>query len=159
MRTAASCRFLGSGVALGYHQAPDLTSERFSGRTFHTRDRVKRHADGEIEFLGRLDRQVKIHGRLVHPEEVERAVSSFPGVHNCVVCPENGQLAATLEGNPSLADELSQHLAKQLPVWMIPTRWNWTGRIELTSSGKLCTPRSGTEILVSEIFAAGIGSR
>ncbi|MEO3842409.1 amino acid adenylation domain-containing protein [Streptomyces sp. B22F1] len=72
----------GDGVAVGYLDRPELTAERFvatvEGRWYRTGDRVRWRADGLLEFLGRIDRQVKILGHRVEPDEVESVLSRHP---------------------------------------------------------------------------------
>ncbi|HET9381765.1 MAG TPA: amino acid adenylation domain-containing protein [Streptomyces sp.] len=79
----------GEGVAAGYLGRPDLTAERFlatlDGRCYRTGDRVRRRADGTLEFLGRIDRQVKILGHRVEPDEVESVLSRHPEVASVAV--------------------------------------------------------------------------
>ena len=85
----------GDGVAAGYLDRPGLTQERFvaldgGGRFYRTGDRVRRGADGVLEFLGRVDRQVKIHGHRVEPDEVESVLSRHPDVEAVAVVPVTG---------------------------------------------------------------------
>ncbi|MEU5366932.1 amino acid adenylation domain-containing protein [Streptomyces sp. NPDC005925] len=79
----------GEGVAAGYLDRPELTAERFvdtpDGRCYRTGDRVRRRADGTLEFLGRIDRQVKILGHRVEPDEVESVLSRHPEVASVAV--------------------------------------------------------------------------
>ncbi|MER5769825.1 amino acid adenylation domain-containing protein [Streptomyces sp. NPDC001985] len=81
----------GDGVAEGYLGRPELTAERFVTaaddglRHYRTGDRVRRRADGELDFLGRVDRQVKIRGHRVEPDEVESVLSTHPGVATAAV--------------------------------------------------------------------------
>ena len=75
----------GAGLAHGYLGRPDLTAERFVqvgtfGRLYRTGDRVRRLADGRLEFLGRLDDQVKVRGYRIELGEIEQALASAPGV-------------------------------------------------------------------------------
>jgi SAM-dependent methyltransferase len=84
----------GDGLALGYLNQPELTRERFvldpfdgdsPGRLYQTGDRARYLADGNLEVLGRLDQQVKVHGFRIEPAEVESALTSHPGVREAVV--------------------------------------------------------------------------
>ncbi len=90
----------GTGLARGYHRRPELTAERFvtvgSRRLYRTGDRVRRRADGELELLGRLDRQVKIGGYRVEPGEVEAVLRAIAGVADAVVAlvPDASRLQA-----------------------------------------------------------------
>ena len=88
----------GAGVAQGYLKRPDLTAEKFttrgSERVYRTGDRVRRLADGNIEFLGRGDDQVKVRGYRVELGEIEAAMRAHPGLDNGVVVLRDGQLVA-----------------------------------------------------------------
>ncbi|GLW79100.1 amino acid adenylation domain-containing protein/natural product biosynthesis luciferase-like monooxygenase domain-containing protein [Actinokineospora globicatena] len=79
----------GDGVAAGYLDRPELTGARFvplaGGRFYRTGDRVRRGPTGVLEFLGRVDRQVKIHGHRVEPDEVESVLSRHPDVESVAV--------------------------------------------------------------------------
>ncbi|MEV7097638.1 amino acid adenylation domain-containing protein [Amycolatopsis sp. NPDC051045] len=103
----------GPGVARGYLGRPDLTAQRFRpdpdapGATrYHTGDLARRRADGSLEFLGRLDRQVKVRGHRIEPEEIERALLDHPGVAQAAVGAirppgEPAQLVAYVEADPA----------------------------------------------------------
>lgn len=92
----------GFGLARGYHRRPDLTASSFrriSGtRLYRTGDLVRRRADGLLEFLGRIDRQLKIGGRRVEPGEVESVLLASPDVLEAAVSP-----VTTSDGRKSLA--------------------------------------------------------
>lgn len=130
----------GDSVALGYLDDPVLTEERFSKRgairVFHTRDRVRRLPDGEIEFLGRLDRQVKIHGRLVHPEEVELCLLRDTRVNDAIVFELDGRLAACVASADADHSALRSALKDDLPDWMCPSRWVFVENVPRLSNGK-----------------------
>jgi amino acid adenylation domain-containing protein len=99
----------GTGVARGYRGRPELTAERFGVdgalRTYRTGDLARRNADGDIEFVGRIDRQVKIRGHRIEPDEIERVLLRHPGVRQAAVTavrpsPETAQLVAYVEPDP-----------------------------------------------------------
>ncbi len=127
----------GAGVALGYWRNPALTEQVFSTdqhgvRTYRTRDRVRRLPDGGFEFLGRLDRQLKIHGRLIHPEEIEQVLAPVK-TH---VLGLNGCLAICVEGDAGSRPFLEDQLKRALPEWMIPSLWRFVVEIERLPNGK-----------------------
>ena len=103
----------GIQVARGYLNQPALTAERFvpnpygSGRLYRTGDLVRRRYDGIIDYLGRIDFQMKIRGMRVEPGEIETALEACPGIGRaCVVALENGAaLAAYITGDTPLTDE------------------------------------------------------
>src|SRR5688572_6060317 len=87
----------GVGIARGYLGRPEATAERFvpnpfspqvSPRMFRSGDRVRLLADGNLEFIGRVDRQLKVRGHRVEPEEIERCLATHPGVTGAVVEPQ-----------------------------------------------------------------------
>ncbi|EUA91483.1 AMP-binding enzyme family protein [Mycobacterium ulcerans str. Harvey] len=84
----------GACVGMGYRGLPALTAERFrpdvrsaepDAKVYRTGDRVRQRADGTLEFLGRMDRQLKLRGVRIEPTEVERALCGHPGVQQAVV--------------------------------------------------------------------------
>ncbi|MDT7796770.1 MAG: hypothetical protein QOI78_203 [Actinomycetota bacterium] len=101
-----------AGVARGYRRQPELTARRFGVdgalRTYRTGDLARRKPDGEFEFLGRIDRQVKIRGHRIEPDEIERVLLEHPGVRQAAVAaarpsPETAQLVAYVEPDPGRA--------------------------------------------------------
>ena len=143
----------GLSVARGYHNRPDLTKERFlsdypGGETnevvYRTGDLGRWRADGELEFLGRLDDQVTIHGIRVEPGEVAAALNSHPAVRSSVVLATgdttNRRLVAYVV--PSLAEPpdcelLRSYLCRCLPEAMLPTSFIWHESLPLTANGKI----------------------
>lgn len=139
----------GPGLALGYHAAPELTTERFletsHGRLYRTGDRVRWLADGTIEYLGRMDRQIKLRGFRIEPGEVEAAVRSLPGVAECVV--QAGtfgagemQLVAWFQssnGHTPSESELMQGLRRKLPAYMVPGTFVPVATFPLNANGKI----------------------
>ncbi|MBV8616174.1 MAG: amino acid adenylation domain-containing protein, partial [Acetobacteraceae bacterium] len=140
----------GAGLARGYLGRPELTSQRFiadpfqpGGRLYRTGDRVRRTADGELEFLGRLDDQVKIRGFRIEPGEIASRLTRHPAIAQAVVTPvrRDGttELAAyyvTREATPGPL-ELRSHLQAALPAYMIPRWFLPLERLPLTLNGKL----------------------
>ncbi len=137
----------GAGVARGYLGAPELTRGRFmddpfraGGRMYRTGDRAFALPDGNLVFVGRADRQVKVRGYRVELDEVEEALARHPAVTQCaVVLTGNGdrqRLAAYVVGGASRHD-LRLHLAGLLPEYMIPAVWMNLDRLPLTPSGKI----------------------
>lgn len=140
----------GDGVAVGYVNAPELTAARFlpdpwgerGGRLYRTGDRVRWRADGQLEYLGRIDRQVKVRGYRVEPAEVETAISSLTGVREAAVTtpedPSGGRRLhafVVVDGDVRVAD-LRAALASRLPAWMIPSGFTLLDRLPTTSGGK-----------------------
>lgn len=121
----------GPQVARGY--LGDGPHERFTSlegaRVYRTGDRVERLPDGEYVFLGRIDRQLKLRGRLVAPEEIEAALTEHPEVRAAAVQKRRlgarDALVGFFEGEAS-ADALRAHLAERLPSWMVPA---WLERV------------------------------
>lgn len=149
-------RISGEAVALGYPWLPELSAKRFvdDGRTFRTGDLVVRHENGRIEFLGRVDRQLKLRGLLICPEEVEAALLGTGLVRRAHVLPwqrgDRSLLAACVEmANTCVGDQaedpespgsatggLRAALEPVLPDWMIPAAWCVTRRMPCNTSGK-----------------------
>ena len=144
----------GLGVGRGYLNRPDLTSERFvpnpwddrqGARLYRTGDRVRWRNDGVLEFLGRLDQQVKVRGFRVELGEIEAALAQHPGVAQSAVVPRedgSGQkcLVAYLvsaEGKELQPDRLRQFLADRLPDYMIPTGYVPIDALPRTPAGKV----------------------
>ncbi|MDQ1352181.1 MAG: hypothetical protein QG657_2487 [Acidobacteriota bacterium] len=146
----------GDGLARGYLNNPGLTASRFkkyrSYRThrtyifYKTGDLARRLSDGNIEFLGRIDFQVKIRGHRVEPGEIENRLRSHKNIKEAVVLVkdrkirdnEDKYLCAYVVGTPSLKEsELREFLAKSLPAYMIPAYFVFLEKIPLLSSGKV----------------------
>ncbi|MEW5925955.1 MAG: amino acid adenylation domain-containing protein [Gemmatimonadota bacterium] len=142
----------GAGVARGYLGRPALTARAFvpdafggaarsGARLYRSGDRVRWTAEGELEFLGRVDTQVKVRGFRVEPGEIEAALRRHPGVRECAVVvredqPGDRRLVAYVEGDAG-ADALREHLRRDLPEYMLPAAFVAMGALPLTPSGKL----------------------
>ncbi|MCX8130918.1 MAG: amino acid adenylation domain-containing protein, partial [Clostridia bacterium] len=140
----------GDGLARGYLNRHDLTAEKFvsnpfveAGRMYRTGDLARWLPDGNIEFLGRMDNQVKIRGHRIEVGEVESCILSHPMVKEAVVV-----TAEDTEGNKSLAAyyvatslisslELREHIAKELPDYMVPTYFVQLEKMPMTLNGKI----------------------
>jgi acyl-coenzyme A synthetase/AMP-(fatty) acid ligase len=125
----------GMGLARGYHNRPELTAEKFipdpfgdnpQARLYKTGDRVRWRPDGQIEFLGRLDQQVKVRGNRIEPGEIESALNRHPGVRETVVTVrandtgENQLVAYVVPDSGLSAGQLRDFLREQLPDYMVP---------------------------------------
>ncbi len=174
----------GEGVARGYLGRPGLTAEKFvpdafsggaGARLYRTGDRVRWLADGNLEFLGRIDHQVKVRGFRVEPGEVEAALERHPGVREAVVLARGQALVGyfTSEGGAPDAGELRAHLRELLPEHMVPGAFVALAALPLTPNGKLdrralpapeagagreyAAPRGGTERALAEAWAEVLG--
>jgi non-ribosomal peptide synthase protein (TIGR01720 family) len=142
----------GIGVAAGYLNRPELTVERFipspfaenGGRLYRTGDLGRFLPDGHIEYLGRIDHQVKIRGVRIELGEIEAVLGGHPQVRQCVVVlredqPGTPRLAAYLLGiEPVPAPgELADYLAARLPGPMVPALYVPVDAFPLTPSGKI----------------------
>ncbi|MGW5861287.1 non-ribosomal peptide synthetase [Streptomyces sp. NPDC055239] len=142
----------GAGVTAGYLNRPDLTEERFlpdpflPGETvYRTGDLARWLGDGDIEFLGRTDDQVKLRGFRIEPGEVAAAIKELPGVVEAVVLAdsdESGELRLVAgvgcgDGQAPSADGWRTALSGRLPDYMIPALFAVFDRLPLNRSGKL----------------------
>lgn len=148
----------GPQLARGYVGRPDLDAERFvtleGTRFYRTGDLVREH-DGGIEFVGRRDRQAKVLGRLVCPEEIEARLLGMPAVRGAQVTIDGGVITARVETSEPV-DSMRARLGAFLPQWMIPQRWIPVGQLARTPSGKVATPK---EALIADAFEAVLGIR
>ncbi|HEX7239753.1 MAG TPA: amino acid adenylation domain-containing protein, partial [Longimicrobiaceae bacterium] len=138
----------GPGVSRGYLGRPELTAERFvpdpfsgepGARLYRTGDRVRRLRKGELEFLGRIDRQVKIRGVRIETGEVEAVLTRAPGVRQAVVAaredgPGERRLVAYVVGEGTAG--LRAFLRERLPEPMVPSAFVLLDALPLTPTGK-----------------------
>ncbi|GAB4560318.1 MAG: hypothetical protein Tsb0020_06870 [Haliangiales bacterium] len=141
----------GDGLARGYHNRPDLTSERFidspfgDGRLYKTGDLVKYRPDGSLQYLNRIDNQVKVRGYRIELGEIEAILERHPAVKQPVVIvwdSGNGdkRLAAYIvyeEGQSLTGSELRSFLRGDLPDYMIPHLFVEMDALPLTANGKI----------------------
>jgi amino acid adenylation domain-containing protein len=180
----------GAGLALGYHGRPDLTAERFVthprfGRLYRTGDRVRRRGDGSLEYLGRLDDQIKLRGYRIELGEIESVLAVQPGVARAVVAlrRDTGEprLVAYVvlardggDNGPRLA-ALLEPLRRALPDYMVPASIVGLDALPLSPSGKVdrrglpapaddggaardhVPPRTPLEEQIARVWAAVLG--
>ena len=130
----------GSHVALGYWNRPELNGKckRNGVRFFRTGDAVRQLGDGTFQFLGRIDRQLKLRGKLIAPEEIEAALCLSPTVRRAHVVKLGEVLFAFIESvETSSFDSIQSSLHTRLPDWMIPKNGQIMGRFPCTPSGKI----------------------
>ncbi|GAA1369715.1 non-ribosomal peptide synthetase [Catellatospora chokoriensis] len=130
----------GAGLARGYRDRPELTAERFVAaagqRLYRTGDLVRLAADGQVEFLGRIDDQIKLRGHRIELGEIEQTLLGAPGVGQAAVAVRGCTLVAYLVGAGEVP-EIRRHLAGSLPRYMMPGQYVWLDRLPLTPNGKL----------------------
>ncbi|MFJ4246540.1 non-ribosomal peptide synthase/polyketide synthase [Streptomyces iakyrus] len=182
----------GPQVARGYRGRPDLTAERFIAdpitadgtRMYRSGDRARWLPDGQLDFVGRADSQVKVRGFRVEPGEIEAVLADHPQVRTAVVAAfgdeEDRRLVAYLvpadqtAGIPSVAD-LRSYAGSRLPAFMIPSAFVELAALPLTPNGKLdraalpdpvqnaraegdfAAPGTATEVLLADIWAQLLG--
>ncbi|KAJ1911183.1 hypothetical protein IWQ60_010259, partial [Tieghemiomyces parasiticus] len=133
----------GLGVARGYCNRPDLTAQRFianpfgPGRVFQTGDRARWLTNGQVDILGRMDHQVKLHGFRIELEEIEAVASSFPAVQLAVASVQNNCLALFVEPQSVDTVALLDHLRSRLARFMIPDHVVPVACLPLTANGKV----------------------
>ncbi|TLG92994.1 amino acid adenylation domain-containing protein, partial [Pseudomonas edaphica] len=158
----------GSGVARGYLNRADLTAERFlqdpfnPGRMYRTGDLARWLPDGNIEYLGRNDDQVKVRGVRVELGEIESRLAAVEGVGEAVVLVREGRLLAWFTENYPLAIEtLRSQLQAQLPDALVPVAYIKLDALPLTANGKLdrkALPEPDQAALLSRDFEAPQGA-
>jgi amino acid adenylation domain-containing protein len=143
----------GPGLARGYHRRPAFTAERFiadpgssppGARLYRTGDRGRRLPEGDVEFLGRVDRQVKLRGFRVEPGEVEAALNAHPAVGSSavvVVSDGGGQrlvaYVAPRRSTELTAGQLRGWLAERLPAYLLPNNYALIPQLPLDPNGKI----------------------
>jgi amino acid adenylation domain-containing protein/FkbM family methyltransferase len=158
----------GVAVGRGYLRRPELTAERFvphlfsdeaGARLYRTGDLVRYLPDGNVEFLGRTDFQVKLRGFRIEPGEIEAVVKRHEAVGECVVAMRqdaslNKRLVAyvtgTREAEPTAA-ELREFVTGKLPDYMLPAEWVMLDEMPLTPGGKV------DRRALPELVAGGVG--
>ncbi|MGH9348513.1 MAG: amino acid adenylation domain-containing protein, partial [Vicinamibacterales bacterium] len=182
----------GPGLVRGYKDSADATAERFipdpfSGipgqRLYRTGDRVRLRDDGELEYLGRLDQQVKIRGHRIEPLEVEATLADHPAVSKAAVIAqgttETKRLVAYVRLRPDSgagASEIQAFVARKLPAAMVPATIVILEELPRLATGKVdrralpepdpdrrttqpVAPRDQLETLLAEIWSDVLGRR
>jgi amino acid adenylation domain-containing protein len=145
----------GDGLARGYLNRPELTAETFvanpfssqlGARLYRTGDRARYRADGNIEFLGRVDEQVKIRGHRIELGEIETVLNQHPAVHDSVVVARARDSSGEKElvgyivpkqDSVASASDLRSLLRQKLPDYMIPSAFVFLNALPLTPNGKV----------------------
>ncbi|HTG34131.1 MAG TPA: amino acid adenylation domain-containing protein, partial [Thermoanaerobaculia bacterium] len=145
----------GAGVARGYLARPALTAERFvpdpfAGgvgglRLYRSGDLARWRRDGDLEYLGRIDRQVKVRGFRIELGEIEAALAEHPGVREAVVVAREDRpgdvrlvgYVSSAAGTDLSPQALAAFLAERLPAYMVPAAWVLRERLPLTANGKV----------------------
>ena len=152
--TPAELYIGGVGVARGYLNRPELTAECFvpdpfvtdpDARLYKTGDLARFRQDGELEFLGRLDHQVKIHGQRIELGEIELALNAHPGIRQSVVAghaaeSDRSRLVAYFvraDGGETTSEELKAFLRESLPEPMVPSVFVVLDELPMTRHGKI----------------------
>jgi amino acid adenylation domain-containing protein len=179
----------GAGLARGYLHQPELTNQKFicnlfdentNSRLYKTGDMVRYRPDGKIEFLGRIDNQVKLRGFRIELGEIESVLNQHPDVENSVVIvredkPDNQSLVAYIvrKSQPEIDTlEIRNFLQNKLPSYMLPTAFMRLDKLPLTPNGKIdrkalpipdnsqnqlkvkfVSPRTPTEQIIADIWA------
>ncbi|KAG0321904.1 hypothetical protein BGZ97_009763, partial [Linnemannia gamsii] len=165
----------GAGVARGYLNRPELTAERFlpdpfredeDARMYKTGDLVRYLPDGNLEYLGRNDNQIKIRGFRVEPGEIEACLIEHPQVREAVVLAlgeeSDKRLIAYVvaEADEQLAFTLRANLATRLPEYMLPAAFVRLDALPLTTNGKLdrrALPAPSDEAVARQAYEAPQG--
>ncbi|WP_414447724.1 amino acid adenylation domain-containing protein [Burkholderia sp. 22PA0099] len=136
----------GAGLARGYLGRPDLTADRFvpdpfadapGARLYRTGDLARWRTDGAIDYLGRIDHQVKIRGLRIELGEIEAALTADAAVREAVVIAHEGRLVAYVTGDQPDTANLRTALAARLPDYMVPWRILALAALPLNPNGKV----------------------
>ena len=142
----------GIGVSNGYIGLPEINDQNFifdtfqesnKSRMYRTGDLVRWNEKGLIEYLGRIDNQIKVRGFRIEPSEIEAHLLNLDHVTNVIVDVGKGEAGQQLliawvqSSSPNYADDCRSYLLEYLPIYMIPNKWISIQEIPLTLNGKL----------------------
>jgi non-ribosomal peptide synthetase component F len=142
----------GDGVVRGYWNRPDLTAERFlripslsDNLIYRTGDLARFLPNGNLDFLGRADFQIKLRGHRIEPGEIEASLEQIPGIRQAVIIAREDRegdkrLVAYLVGEPSEMNspaDLRHTLESKLPDYMVPSAFVFLPAFPLTANGKI----------------------
>jgi amino acid adenylation domain-containing protein len=178
----------GAGLARGYRNRPELTAERFVAgglgdeRLYRTGDLARYRPDGTLQFLGRLDHQIKLRGFRIELGEIEATLGAHPAVAAAAATLHDGPQGepsliayVVADGEPADPEELRRFLAESLPAYMVPAAIVALERLPLTPNAKIdrkalpapelpassddlyVKPRNATEAVVAEVFCEVLG--
>ncbi|NWB96895.1 amino acid adenylation domain-containing protein [Pseudomonas gingeri] len=162
----------GVGVTRGYLNLPELQAERFidspfveGDRLYRSGDLVRQRGDGNLEFLGRNDDQVKLHGLRIEPGEIETCLTRQPGIGQAVVLvrddqPGGQRLVAYYTGTLLPVETLRDALRTKLPDYMVPALYVHLEALPLSPNGKLdrkALPAPGADAVLARPYAAPQG--
>jgi surfactin family lipopeptide synthetase C len=161
----------GAQLARGYLHRPGLTAERFlpdpflpGGRLYRTGDLGIRHRDGRLQFLSRIDHQIKIAGCRIEPGEIEAGLKQLSGICDAIVVdllgaegtPATLEAAVTIEEGRTLDQAVTQaELRRRLPEFMVPSRIVCVAALPRLASGKIDRSAVRAVLLAEECQAAG----
>jgi arthrofactin-type cyclic lipopeptide synthetase C len=161
----------GVGVARGYHGLPQMQAERFidspfvaGDRLYRTGDLARYNNDGDLEFLGRNDFQIKLRGLRLEPGEIEARLTEHPAIREAVVMVRDERLVAwyTLRAGietPNL-EVLRAHVLERLPEYMVPGAYVLLDALPLTPNDKVdrkALPEPGADALINRPYVAPQG--
>ncbi|PRA25946.1 non-ribosomal peptide synthetase [Pseudomonas poae] len=159
----------GVGVARGYLGLAQMTAERFidspfveGDRLYRTGDLVRYLPDGNLEFLGRNDFQVKLRGVRLELGEIESRLAAHPALREVAVLIRDERLVAyfTARGDVPALEALRAHVLEQLPEYMVPAAFVQLDALPLNPAGKLdrkALPEPGLDAVVSRAYQAPVG--
>ncbi|MDR0279222.1 MAG: amino acid adenylation domain-containing protein [Paucimonas sp.] len=161
----------GVGVARGYLGLPALQAERFiaspfvdGDRLYRTGDLVRYREDGQLDFLGRNDFQVKLRGLRVELGEIEASLVAHPALAQSVVLMREERLVAYFTcrdgARPPALDVLRNHLLARMPEYMVPSAFVCLAQLPLSANGKVdrqALPAPGAEAVISRTYQAPQG--